>query len=340
MLALTASVLAVAGGSAALANAQSPKNAQAPKDRSKPMRDAAFGTDAYLDSVAKHLGIDRSKLDSALQGLVVDQIDWAAGAGFITEEQARALKERVSAQPEGRLGLPFGLGLGFRLGFGLEPGGFPFGPLGIGASGFSAAAEYLGLTFSQLGAALDDKSLAQVAADRGKSLDGLKQAIHDAAKADLDDARADGAITQKEAEALLGRLDSTLDDVLNGRSPVVTALATRLGVDRAALVGALRAAAADQVDQAVAKGFLSQEQADALKKRIQSAEGEPFGLGRGLGLGLGFGFGFGPPFGLGNGHRLAPLGPGGPPRLFGRLHDGIPFSHGRPAVHFGTFATT
>jgi hypothetical protein len=330
-LALTASVLAVAGGSAALANAQSSNG------HPKQSRDAAFGTDTYLDSVAKHLGIDRSKLDSALQALVVDHIDWAAGAGFITEEQAKALKERASAQPEGRLGLPFGLGLGFRLGFGLQVGGFPFGSLGIGASGFSAAADYLGLTVSQLRAALADKTLAQVAADQGKSLDGLKQATHDAAKSDLDDARADGAITQKEADALLGRLDSTLDDLLNGRSPAVTALANKLVVDRAALVGALRAAAADQVDQAVAKGFLSQEQADALKKRIQSADDEPFGLGRGLGLGLGFGFA--PPFGLGKGRSLAPLMPGGPPRLFGGPHDGVHFSRGGRAVHPGGFAT-
>jgi uncharacterized protein YidB (DUF937 family) len=324
-LALTASLVAVAGGSAALANAQSSGGG------AKPHREAALGKDAYLDSVAQHLGIERSKLDSALDALVTRQIDWAADAGFITKEQAQALKERAS-QRDGRLWLP--LALEFRLGFGL--GGFPLGPFGLAGSGFSAAADYLGLTPAQLRGALDDKTLAQVTADQGKSLEGLKQALHDAAKSALDDARGNGAITQRQEDALLARLDSTLDDTLNGRSPLVTALAKELGVGREELVAALRDAASDQVDKAVSEGYLTQNQAGAIKKRIQSAGDETFGLGPGLGFGLRFGFGF--PFGPGFGARgfgdVFPGLPGKPLAPFGRFRDGFPFAPGGHAAPF------
>jgi uncharacterized protein YidB (DUF937 family) len=323
-LAFTASLVAVAGGTAALANAQSSGG------EPRPPREAALGKDAYLDSVAQHLGIDRSKLDSALEALVADQIDWAAGAGFITKEQAQALKERAKA-PLGRLWLPFAPG--FRLGFGL--GGFPPGPFGLAGSGFSAAADYLGLTPAQLRAALGDKTLAQVAADQRKSLEGLKRALHDAAQSELDDARAKGAITQPQEDALLARLDSTLDDTLNGRSPLVTAFAKELGVGRGDLVTALRDAASDQVEKAVSEGYLTEEQGDAIKKRIESAGDEPFALGPGLGFGRRFGFGF--PFGPGSGfgRGFGDVFPGLPARPlapFGRFRDGFPFVPGGHSV--------
>ena len=54
--------------------------------------------------------------------------------------------------------------------------------------------------------------------------------------------------------------------------------AQRLGVTPEALESALKAAAADRVDAAVAAGRLTQEQANRLKQRIQSAE--PGGLFR------------------------------------------------------------
>jgi hypothetical protein len=83
-------------------------------------------------------------------------------------------------------------------------------------------------------------------------------------------------------------------------------IAKRLNVTRDKLDAAIKGAAADRIDAAVAAGKLTKEQGDAVKKRIESANGlslGALGLGRGgphpggpggPGLGLRPGFGFGP----------------------------------------------
>jgi hypothetical protein len=72
-------------------------------------------------------------------------------------------------------------------------------------------------------------------------------------------------------------------------------VASHLGISVDTLKSAIKAAALDRVDAALAAGQITQAQADALKQRIQSGTG-PLGLGLGgLGLkGLGLGFGHGP----------------------------------------------
>lgn len=245
-LVVAASVLAVSGGGAAFAQTQQSGGGDSQTQESPPAsarNDAdKLGRDTFLDDVASRLGIERSKLDSAL--------------GERGEEGTRR---------------DFGL-------FGLEHFGFP---------GFTAAAEYLGLSPAELRAALAEKMPAEVAADQGKSVDGLKQALRGALKDGLDEARSEGAITQEQENALLQRFDSTIDDVVNGRSPFVTELAARLGIDRAKEESALEGAAADQVDEALAQGLITQAQANELKQRIESGAGAPFGFGLGFGLGPG-----------------------------------------------------
>jgi hypothetical protein len=78
-------------------------------------------------------------------------------------------------------------------------------------------------------------------------------------------------------------------------------LAKRLNVPRDKLDTAIKGAASDRIDAAVAAGRLTKAQGDAAKQRIQSATGLPlFGLrgpgGPGVpgGPGPGLGFGFGP----------------------------------------------
>jgi hypothetical protein len=77
-------------------------------------------------------------------------------------------------------------------------------------------------------------------------------------------------------------------------------LATRLNVPRDKLDAAIKGAASDRIDAAVAAGRLTKEEGDAAKKRIESTTGLPlFGLhggglrgpGRPGGPGLRFGFG-------------------------------------------------
>jgi hypothetical protein len=98
----------------------------------------------------------------------------------------------------------------------------PGGPRGHGplASSINAVANYLGLTKAELRTARENgTSLAQLATQQGKSVSGLKQAIYDAAKADLDKAVAAGRITSAQEASRLSELQSHLDDIVNATGP-------------------------------------------------------------------------------------------------------------------------
>jgi hypothetical protein len=173
-------------------------------------------TSDFLDSVAKHLGVSPQKLEDATKAAAIDQVNADLAAGRITKEQADELKKRIEAG-DGVLGGPgrFGYG-GGGPGF---PGGGPAGPAVarpfIGNE-IAAAAKYLGLSESDLRTKLGDgQSLADVAKAQGKDLDGLKSAILDAAKTDLDKAVADKKLTQSQADDVLSALKSHIDDIVN-----------------------------------------------------------------------------------------------------------------------------
>jgi hypothetical protein len=84
----------------------------------------------------------------------------------------------------------------------------------------NAVATYLGVTKAELRTARENgTSLAQLATQKGKSVDGLKQAIYDAAKADLDKAVAAGRITAAQEATRLSDLQSHLDDIVNSTGP-------------------------------------------------------------------------------------------------------------------------
>jgi hypothetical protein len=97
------------------------------------------------------------------------------------------------------------------------PGGPGHGPL---ASSINAVATYLGVTKAELRTARENgTSLAELATQKGKSVSGLKQAIYDAAKADLDKAVAAGRITSAQETTRLSELQSHLDDIVNSTGP-------------------------------------------------------------------------------------------------------------------------
>jgi len=101
----------------------------------------------------------------------------------------------------------------------------PGGPGGPGRGGplagsINAVADYLGLTKAELRTARENgTSLAQLATQQGKSVSGLKQAIYDAAKADLDKAVTAGRVTSAQETTMLGNLQSHLDDIVNSTGP-------------------------------------------------------------------------------------------------------------------------
>jgi hypothetical protein len=97
------------------------------------------------------------------------------------------------------------------------PGGPGHGPR---AGSIEAVATYLGLTKDELRTARENgTTLAQLATQQGKSISGLKQAIYDAAKADLDKAVAAGRISSAQEKTMLSRLQSHLDDIVNSNGP-------------------------------------------------------------------------------------------------------------------------
>jgi len=198
MVVAAATTLAVVGGGAAAVAASG---------------SGSHGSD-FLDSVAKHLGVTPQKLEDATKAAAIDQVNADLAAGRITQAQADELKKRIEAG-DGVLGGPgrFGGGPGFPRG----PGGPGFAGKGVIANEVAAAAKYLGLDESALRTKLENgQSLADVTKAQSKDLDGLKSAILDAAKGDLDKAVADKTLTQSQADDILNELKSHIDDVVNG----------------------------------------------------------------------------------------------------------------------------
>jgi hypothetical protein len=182
-----AAVLAAAGGGAAVAASGS-----SPSEENQ----------AVLDSAAKQLGISPSKLSDALEQALADRVDAAVAAGRLTKDEGAALKQRIRSG-----GVPLVGGLHGRGHFG-HGGGF------IGK--LDAAAAYLALTESQLRKQLESgKSLAQVAQARGKSVDGLVDALVAAAKKRLDGAVAAGRLTNAQEDEMLAGLRARISSLVD-----------------------------------------------------------------------------------------------------------------------------
>jgi hypothetical protein len=184
-----AALLTAAGGGAAIAASGS----GSPSEENQ----------AVLDDAAKQLGVSPGKLSDALKKALSDRVDAAVAAGRLTKAEGDALKQRINSDN-------FPLFGGFRAGFGHF--GF-FGDL-------SAAANYLGLTEAQLRSQLEGgKSLAQVATAQGKSVDGLVDALVNAAKQRLDSAVASGRLTQAQENEMLSGLRDRITNLVNSTPP-------------------------------------------------------------------------------------------------------------------------
>jgi hypothetical protein len=155
---------------------------------------------AYLNDVARRLGVSPGALASAIQAARIDRIDAAVADGRLTRAQGEALKRRIH---EGR-----GLFFGGRL-------------LAGGRDGLIApAASYLGISSAKLRTERrQGRSLAQIAAATpGKSVEGLKAALVAAAKSRLNAAVASGRITSKQASEVLSGLSTHLQALLERTS--------------------------------------------------------------------------------------------------------------------------
>lgn len=164
---------------------------------------------AFLNDAAQRLDTTPEKLTQALKEAAIARVDAAQRDGRLTEEQANEMKERIRQGD----GVPF---LGGRGG----PGGpGHHGGPGRGA-GREAAAEYLGLSKAELHEQLHDgKSLADVAGDRNKPVDGLKDAMEKAIRADVEQAVEDKRLTREQADQILEDLPERLDEKVERTHP-------------------------------------------------------------------------------------------------------------------------
>jgi hypothetical protein len=175
---------------------------------------------AVLDDAAKRLNVAPEKLRDALAAAQDAQIDQAVKDGNLTQKQADAIK--AARKQSGHVLGPLG-GPGFRVhGKRFGPGG-PGGPgggpgLAMRQGLLDDIAEALGTTPAKLFASLRaGKSIADVAKANGKSLADVRSGVKASIKTRLDKAVKDGDLTQKQADALLERVDEKIDAVVSGK---------------------------------------------------------------------------------------------------------------------------
>lgn len=158
---------------------------------------------SLADDVAARLGISADRLREAFRDALDARIDAAVDAGKLTPDQAAKLKKRLEHAK--------GLGTQIRNGLARHRHAFlPRPHARLHAHG--AAATYLGLSPRELGAELrDGKSLAEIAAAQGKSVEGLVDAMLVHAKARLDKAVESGRLTRERTDQILGRLADAVE---------------------------------------------------------------------------------------------------------------------------------
>jgi hypothetical protein len=182
--------LAVVGAGGALA-----ANELSPSEESR----------AVVEDAAKRLGVDPAKLSDALRQALENRIDEAVKAGRLTEEQGQAMKQRIEADDFPLFGGP------------------GFGHRGFAHRGFRdlvPAAAYLGVEEDALSERLrDGETLAEVAKDEGKSVDGLVTAIVAATTKRLDEAVAAGRITKAQRDEIVAGLKERTTAIVNGDFP-------------------------------------------------------------------------------------------------------------------------
>jgi polyhydroxyalkanoate synthesis regulator phasin len=167
---------------------------------------------AVIDDAAKQLGVQPRELSNALKQALKNRVDDAVEDGRLTEEQGRRMKQRIDAG-----GVPlFGLG---RRGFhdhhrkGIAPH-MLFGGKAVGA------AEYLGMERREMFRALSNgKTLADLARERDKSVDGLIDAMVEATEKRLDEAVAEGKLTEADKNQVLGDVRERITRLVNEGFP-------------------------------------------------------------------------------------------------------------------------
>ena len=180
---------------------------------------------SFLDDFASHLGLSPSKVQSAWIATMSDRLQQAVKDHRLTQAQADQIlaqlkQHRPFEGPGGFGGFP--PGKTWKGGdHGAPPWGGPMprGPFGPGpfmhpgGGEFSAAAKYLGMSIGDALTQLrSGKTLATIAAAKGKSASGLEAAMLRADQADLQSAVKDGRLTTKQESMIEAKLKQHIAD--------------------------------------------------------------------------------------------------------------------------------
>jgi polyhydroxyalkanoate synthesis regulator phasin len=171
-----------------------------------------FG-ERFREALAGILGVTVEEYDAAVEQAQGQVVDEALAEGWLTEEQAQMFKWRMEQGPD--FGMR-GMGKGFR--------GFDRGMLGPRDNLHSVAADELGMSLTELLTELQaGKSIADVAGEKSVDVQAIADAYLAELRADLDEAVADGKITQNQADWMLEQAQERVPEQLNntweGRFP-------------------------------------------------------------------------------------------------------------------------
>lgn len=161
--------------------------------------------ESFLSRLADNLGISRDKLDQAITTTGDQTIDEAVTNGDLTQQQGDALKQRIAD--------------GHFFSFGNRHARIGRALFGHG-EGLDTIASTLGITTDELQSELQSGStLEQIITNHGSSVDTVVQALVAQAKTDLDQAVADGKLTQSQADQLLANLPDRLTQMIQNGFP-------------------------------------------------------------------------------------------------------------------------
>jgi len=146
------------------------------------------------------------------------QLSEAVAAGTMSQEDADQTLEAFASQIDDIIdgNVPFGGGPGAG---GFTPGGMGAGLFVGGAS--EELAEFLGISLEQLESELGEEGAtpASVAEAHGRSRDELKAFYTEQVQVQVVEAVVDGTISPDDADAMIERLTSSIDDIIDRSMP-------------------------------------------------------------------------------------------------------------------------
>jgi hypothetical protein len=155
----------------------------------------------FRQNLAGLLGISVEEYDSAVEQAQEQTLDEAVAEGWLTQEQADQMRERMEQAPGMR---PWGR---------MDKG---FGRHGRGISLLSVAADELGMSHTDLMAELHDgKTIADVASERGLDPQTIADAYIAQLSEHLSQAVEDERLTQRMADSMLEQAKEQVDEQLN-----------------------------------------------------------------------------------------------------------------------------